>query len=78
VYHGLATTLSESPGSLTDDIIARLVRLFTQIIGESLAPTDTLRILGVALSQSAGADARVQRALESLDNTQQSVVQPYM
>ena len=63
VYHWLASTLGENPSSLEGDVASRVVRAFADVVAEELAPSDTLRIIAIALSQGASKDERVRGAL---------------
>ena len=74
VYHWLASTLAENPSSLSNDVVARLVRVFADVCAENLAPSDTVRILGIALSQSASGDERVRKALAALPSDRAAAV----
>lgn len=78
VYHGLAATVGEAPASLEDDKLTRIIQVFAQVITESLAPADTLRILGAAMAQGANADARVQQVLGGLTAEQQAAIRAQM
>ena len=78
MYHGLAATVGEAPASLEDDKLTRIIQVFAQVITESLAPADTLRILGAAMAQGANADGRVQQVLGGLTAEQQAAIRAQM
>ena len=63
VYHWLASTVGENPSSLEGDVASRVVRAFADVVAEELAPSDTLRIIAIALSQGVSKDERVRGAL---------------
>jgi hypothetical protein len=74
VYHWLASTIAENPTSLDAGVVSRVVRAFSVVITEELAPVNTLRIIGIALSQGASKDERVRAAFAELSPDAQARV----
>jgi len=65
VYHFLASTIGETPSSLGDAHVRRVISIFTQVFNERLAPDDTLRIIELSLEKGCKIDARVAAAVKA-------------
>ena len=73
VYHWLASTITENPTSLADAAMTRIVGILAEVVTDgALAPIDTSRILGIALSRAE--DQRVRATLSSLPAQSQDAI----
>ena len=73
VYHWLASTITENPTSLADAAMTRIVGILAEVVTDgALAPIDTSRILGIALSRAE--DPRARATLSSLPAPSQDAI----